>query len=129
MGEGCRRGAGEFRLKAWIDLAARKRRAKWRSETNSQPTLKAPWPEPLAGNHPIAGVPAVRDCFAVKTKRGTGKRELIKTRTDKRFVRRTGGGQFKASDDVGKSLAGDRRKSAKTKVKSGYGDRGDRKTR
>jgi hypothetical protein len=31
------------------------------------------------------------------------KRELIDTGTDKRFVRRGGGGRFKESDDVGKS--------------------------
>jgi hypothetical protein len=30
------------------------------------------------------------------------------------------------SDDVGKSLSQDRRKNAKTKVKSGQGDKGDR---
>ena len=46
---------------------------------------------------------------------------------DKRFVRRGAGGQFKESDDVGKSLAADRRTKAKTKSKAGQGDRGDRK--
>jgi hypothetical protein len=54
------------------------------------------------------------------------KRELIDTGTDKRFVRRGGRGRFKESDDVGKSLSADRRKKAKTKVKSGHGDKGDR---
>jgi hypothetical protein len=54
------------------------------------------------------------------------KRERIDTGTDKRFVRRGAGGRFKESDDVGQSLAADRRKKAKTKVKSGQGDRGDR---
>lgn len=54
------------------------------------------------------------------------KRELIDTGTDKRFVRRGAAGKFKESDDVGKSLAADRRKKAKTKVKSGQGDKGDR---
>jgi len=62
-------------------------------------------------------------------KRGSGKRELINTGTDKRFVRRTASGTFKESDDVGRSLASDRRKTASTKVKSGYGDRGDRSKR
>lgn len=52
-------------------------------------------------------------------------RELIDTGTDKRFVRRDEKGQFKESDDVGKSLAADRRQHAKTKVKKGEGDRGD----
>jgi hypothetical protein len=54
------------------------------------------------------------------------KRELINTGTDKRFVRRNTKGQFKESDDVGRSLAADRRKRAKTKVKPGQGDKGDR---
>ena len=59
--------------------------------------------------------------------KSTGKRELIDTGTDKRYVRRDAQGQFKESDDVGRSLSADRRRSAKTEVKSGYGDRGDRK--
>jgi hypothetical protein len=53
-------------------------------------------------------------------------RELIDTGTDKRFVRRNGQGQFKESDDVGRSLATDRRQPAKNKSKKGEGDRGDR---
>jgi len=56
-----------------------------------------------------------------------GKRELIDTGTDKRFVRRDKQGQFKESDHVGRSLAADRRTKAKTVVKSGQGDRGDQK--
>jgi hypothetical protein len=60
-------------------------------------------------------------------KRGTGKRELINTGNDKRYVRRNAQGQFKESDDVGRSLSADRRRKAKTKVKPGYGDRGDRR--
>jgi hypothetical protein len=36
------------------------------------------------------------------------------------------GTSFVESHDVGRSLAADRRKRAKTKVKSGYGDKGDR---
>lgn len=54
-------------------------------------------------------------------------RELIDTGTDKRFVRRDDQGQFKESDDVGRSLAQDVRKHAKTEVRSGQGDKGDRK--
>lgn len=59
----------------------------------------------------------------------SGDRELIDAGTDKRFVRRTEKGQFKESDDVGRSLAQDRRTAAKTKVKSGQGDKGDRPKR
>ncbi len=55
------------------------------------------------------------------------KRELIDTGTDKRYVRRDEAGRFKESDDVGRSLAQDVRKSAKTETKSGQGDKGDRK--
>ncbi|ASR10295.1 hypothetical protein CHY08_24860 (plasmid) [Rhizobium leguminosarum bv. viciae] len=53
------------------------------------------------------------------------KRELIDTGTDKRYVRRNKQGQFKESDDVGRSLAADRRQTAKTKAKAGEGDQGD----
>jgi hypothetical protein len=52
-------------------------------------------------------------------------RELIDTGNDKRYVRRDEKGQFKESDDVGKSLAADVRQHAKTKAKKGQGDRGD----
>lgn len=55
------------------------------------------------------------------------KRELIDTGTDKRYVRRNKRGtSFVESDDVGGSLAADRRRRAKTKVKAGQGDKGDR---
>lgn len=54
------------------------------------------------------------------------KRELINTGTDKRYVRRDATGQFKESDDAGRSLAQDRRRKAKNKAPKGQGDRGDR---
>jgi hypothetical protein len=54
------------------------------------------------------------------------KRELIDTGSDKRYVRRNKRGQFNESDDVGRSLAADRRRRAKTKAKRGEGDKGDR---
>lgn len=62
-----------------------------------------------------------------KTRRSSSKRELINTGRDKRFVRRDSQGQFKESDDVGRSLSSDRRQRAKTQSKSGQGDRGDRR--
>ena len=52
-------------------------------------------------------------------------RERIDTKSDSRFVRRDEQGQFKESDDVGRSLAKDQRQSAKP-TKKGQGDRGDR---
>ena len=62
-------------------------------------------------------------------KKKSAKREAIDTGSDKRFVRRRAGGQFKESDDVGRSLAGDRRTKAKRTVKSGQGDKGDKARR
>ena len=61
-----------------------------------------------------------------KKKKSTD-RELIDTGTDKRYVRRDADGQFKESDDVGRSLAQDRKQRAKTTVPAGQGDRGDQK--
>lgn len=60
-------------------------------------------------------------------KSSTSKRELIDTGTDKRYVRRDKEGQFKESDDLGKSLSQDQKRQAKTVAKPGQGDRGDRK--
>ena len=60
-------------------------------------------------------------------KNGSGKRELIDTGTDKRYVRRDAKGRFDESDDQGRSLAQDVKQKAKTEVKPGYGDRGDQK--
>ena len=54
-------------------------------------------------------------------------RETIDTGTDKRYVRRAKNGQFKESDDVGRSLSADRKRKAKTVAKKGEGDKGDRR--
>jgi hypothetical protein len=55
------------------------------------------------------------------------KRELIEPHPgDKRYVRRDEKGQFKESDDVGRSLSQDRKRQARTKSTPGQGDRGDR---
>lgn len=59
--------------------------------------------------------------------RKTGKRELIDTGRDKRFVRRDDSGRFDKEADVGRSLTQDRKKHAKTVVEPGQGDRGDQK--
>ena len=47
---------------------------------------------------------------------------------NKRYVRRKAGKFTKSQDDVGRSLKADRRKRAKRAVKSGEGDRGDRRS-
>ena len=61
-------------------------------------------------------------------KRRAAKRELIDTGTNKLYVRRNARGtSFKEVEDVGRSLAQDRRRKAKTVAKRGQGDRGDRR--
>jgi hypothetical protein len=60
-------------------------------------------------------------------RRKAHKRELIDTGRDKRYVRRDDQGQFKEVDEMGRSLSQDRRRKAKTVVKAGQGDRGDRR--
>lgn len=56
------------------------------------------------------------------------KRELIDTGTNKLYVRRNAlGTSFKEVDDVGRSLAADRGRKAKTVARRGQGDKGDRR--
>lgn len=57
----------------------------------------------------------------------TSKRELIAPKGDKRYIRRDEAGRIKESDDVGRSLAADRRTNAKAVARKGQGDRGDQK--
>ena len=61
------------------------------------------------------------DLMAIKK----GKRELIDTGREKRFVKRDADGTFSESVNVGRSLAADRLSKSKTVVKPGYGDQGD----
>ena len=62
-----------------------------------------------------------------RASKASGKRELISPRGDARYIRRDAKGRIKESDDVGRSLAADRRTQAKIAGKPGQGDRGDRK--
>jgi hypothetical protein len=56
----------------------------------------------------------------------TGNRTVIEPhKGDKRYARRNKTGEFKKQVSVGRSLAADRRTSAKAKVPKGQGDRGD----
>jgi hypothetical protein len=58
----------------------------------------------------------------------TSKREIVEPhKGDKRYVRRNPQGEFKESDDVGRSLPADRRTKAKNVAKPGQGDKGDRR--
>ena len=55
-----------------------------------------------------------------------GKRELVDTGTDKRYVRRDEQGRFDESDDKGRADAQDRKRDAENTTTSGQGDCGDR---
>ena len=59
-------------------------------------------------------------------KRSSSRRELIDTQRNTMYGKRDSQGRFKEMDDVGRSLAADRRTAAKTASKPGYGDKGDR---
>ena len=59
-------------------------------------------------------------------KRSTQKRELLKSRSATMYGKRSGKGRFKEMDEVGRSQRTDRKRKAKRKTKSGYGDKGDR---
>jgi hypothetical protein len=50
----------------------------------------------------------------------------LKTKTARFFAKRTSRRRFNEMDVIGRSLTRDRRRKAKGKVTSGYGDRGDR---
>jgi hypothetical protein len=64
--------------------------------------------------------------MATKKKGKTGKRTVIEPKKgDRRYVRRNKEGEFKKQVKVGRSLAVDQKRTAKTKVKKGQGDRGD----
>jgi hypothetical protein len=64
--------------------------------------------------------------MAKAAKKSSDKRELIAPKGDKRYIKRDANGRIKESDDQSRSLSQDRKRSAKTKVKPGYGDKGDR---
>jgi hypothetical protein len=63
--------------------------------------------------------------MATRSKSRTSKRELIAPEDPNVYVRRNPKGEFKKEVDVGRSLATDRRRHAKTTVAKGQGDRGD----
>ena len=55
-------------------------------------------------------------------------RERIDTGTEKRYIRRDEQGQFKESEDVGRSSAQDQLRDAEHDTRKGQGDRGDRRS-
>jgi hypothetical protein len=64
--------------------------------------------------------------MATKKRSKTSKRTVIEPKKgDRRYTRRNKQGEFKKQVKVGRSLAADRKRTARTKVKKGQGDRGD----
>jgi len=76
------------------------------------------------GSDKGAGKSAAAKRSAKKSGRRGG---MSNTGTDKRYVRRDEKGQFKESDDVGRSLSRDVKREAKTNIKPGQGSRADQK--
>jgi hypothetical protein len=59
-------------------------------------------------------------------RKGSGRRDTVKGKPSTSYAQRDGRGRFTDLVEKGKSLTRDRKRKAKTKVKSGYGHRGDR---
>ena len=62
-------------------------------------------------------------------RKSTAKRTRVSNRAGTFYAKRKTSGRFKEMDEQGRSQKVDRRKKAKTKTKSGYGDQGDRRSR
>jgi hypothetical protein len=60
-----------------------------------------------------------------KRSRPAAKRDLVRRPKASTYAKRTAKGRFKEMDDVGASQKADKRRKARTTVKSGYGDQGD----
>jgi hypothetical protein len=96
-------------------------RHRWRQSRR----LEGRYRRPTRGTLKTGGIAvALYGCMA--TKRSGGKRDTVRTRTATSYAKRTARGRFKEMDEKGRSLKADRRGKAKRKVRSGYGDRGDR---
>ena len=62
-----------------------------------------------------------------RRKRSTSRRTRLANKAGTFYAKRTRRGRFKELDEKGRSLTTDRRRKARTTVKSGYGDQGDRR--
>ena len=60
-------------------------------------------------------------------KKASSKRTTLAPNGDKRYIRRDDKGRIAESDDVGRSLSQDKKRTAKTVAKPGQGDKGDLK--
>ena len=92
---------------------------------NASPAKRTATSKKSAAKKPAAKGPAAAK-KAPARKKAASKRELIEPhKGDKRYVRRKADGSFGKTVDVGRSLAADKRRTAKKKVPKGQGDRGD----
>ena len=66
---------------------------------------------------------------AQKRSRPAGQRDLVRRPKASAYAKRTARGRFKEMDDVGRSQTTDKPRKAKTTVRSGYGDQGDKRPR
>jgi hypothetical protein len=64
-----------------------------------------------------------------KSARPAGKRDLVRRKKGSAYAKRTTRGRFKEMDDVGRSQKADKPRKAKKRVRSGYGDQGDKRPR
>lgn len=64
-----------------------------------------------------------------KRARPAAKRDLVRRPKASSYAKRTAGGRFKETDDVGRSQKADKPRRAKRIVRSGYGDQGDTRPR
>lgn len=62
-------------------------------------------------------------------KRSTSRRDVVRRPKASAYAKRSSSGRFREMDDVGRSQQSDRRTKARRKVRSGYGDQGDQRTR
>jgi hypothetical protein len=63
-----------------------------------------------------------------RRKSSAAKRTRLKNNAGAFFARRSKRGRFKELDEVGRSQRTDRRRKSKTRVRSGQGDKGDRRS-
>jgi hypothetical protein len=66
---------------------------------------------------------------SAKRSRPARKRDLVRRPKASAYAKRTARGRFKEMDDVGRSQKADKPRKAKKRVRSGYGDQGDERSR
>jgi hypothetical protein len=62
-----------------------------------------------------------------KRSRAVGQRDIVRRPKASSYAKRTARGRFKEMDDVGRSQTADKPRKAKSTVRSGYGDQGDKR--